>query len=56
MCFGQQVFFYGCFVCSEGESVVSRKSHSFGKKNRTMKLYFVIDMIGQLYGHVTLTM
>ena len=36
--------------------VVSRKSRSAVKKNRIMKLYFVNNMIGQLYGHVTLTM
>ena len=36
--------------------VVSRKSRSAVKKNRIMKLYFEIDMIGQLYSHVTLTM
>ena len=36
--------------------VVSRKSRSAVKKNRIMKLYIVNDMIGQLYGHVILTM
>ena len=36
--------------------VVSRKSRSAVKKNRIMKLYFVNNMTGQLYGHVTLTM
>ena len=35
---------------------VSRKSRSAVKKNRIIKLYFEIDMIGQLYSHVTLTM
>ena len=37
-------------------SVVSRKSRSAVKKNRIMQLYFVNDMIGQLYGYVILTM
>ena len=36
--------------------VVSRKSRSAVKKNRIMKLYIVNDMIGQLHGHVILTM
>ena len=36
--------------------VMSRKSRLAVKKNRIMKLYFVVDMIGQFYGHVTLTM
>ena len=35
-------------------AVVSRKSRSVVKQNRIMKLYTVNDMIGQLYGHVTL--
>ena len=35
--------------------VVSGKSHSAVKKNRIKKLYFVKNMIDQLYGHVTLT-
>ena len=33
---------------------MSHKSRSAVKKNRIMKLYFVNDMIGQWYGHVTL--
>ena len=37
-------------------NVVSRKSRSAVKKNRIVKLYFEIDMIGQLYSPVTLTM
>ena len=36
--------------------LVSRKSRLAAKKNRIMKLYFVNDEIGQLYGYVTLTM
>ena len=36
--------------------VLSRKSRSVVKENRIMKLYFVNEMIGQLYDHVTLTM
>ena len=36
--------------------VVSHKSCSVVKKNRIMKLYVVNYMIGQFYGHVTLTM
>ena len=36
-------------------SVKTSKSRSSVKKNR-MKLYFLNDVIGQLYGHVTLTM
>ena len=32
------------------------KSRSAVKKNRIMKLNILNDMIGQLYGHVTLTM
>ena len=36
--------------------VVRRKSRSTAKENRIMKLYFLIDMTGQLHGHVTLTM
>ena len=35
---------------------MSHKSCSAVKKNRIMKLYIVNDMIGQLYGHVILTM
>ena len=35
---------------------MSRKSCSALKKNWIMELYLVNDMIGQLYGHVTLTM
>ena len=35
---------------------MSRKSRSAVKKNRIMQLYFVNDMIGQLYGYVILTM
>ena len=38
------------------ESVTSRKSRSVVKKNRIMTLHIVNDMIGQLYGDVTLTM
>ena len=47
-----------CRTCSRAlrACVMSRKSRSTVKKNRTMKLYFVIDMTGQLYDHVTLTM
>ena len=46
-----------CFVTFPIQAcVVSHKSHSVIKKNRIMKLYVVNDMIGQLYGHVTLTM
>ena len=41
---------------SLGFRVVSRKSCSAVKKNRITKLYFAVDMIGQLYGHATLTM
>ena len=37
-------------------SFVSRKSRSTIKKNRIMKFYFVIYIIGQLHGHVTLNM
>ena len=40
----------------EKVNVVSCKWRSAVKKNRIMKLFFAIDMIGQLYGHVTLTM
>ena len=36
--------------------VLSRKSRSVVKENRIMKLYFVNEMIGQLYDLVTLTM
>ena len=43
-------------ACTDIACVVSRKSRSAVKKNRIMKLYFEIDMIGQLYSHVTLTM
>ena len=32
------------------------KSRSAVKKNRIMKFNILNDMIGQLYGHVTLTM
>ena len=50
------LFFQLSHLLKRGEGVVSRKSRSAVKKNRIMKLYFVNNMIGQLYGHVTLTM
>ena len=37
-------------------TTVSRKSPSPVKNNRKIKFDFVIDVTGQLYGHVTLTM
>ena len=46
----------GALFISAGKSVVSRKPRSVVKKNRIMKWYIVNDMIGQLYGHVILTM
>ena len=46
----------GALFISAGKSLVSRKMRSVVKKNRIMKLYIVNEMIGQLYGHVTLTM
>ena len=44
------------FFDSKIAPAVSCKSHSSLKKNRIMKLYFVNDMIGQLFALATLNM